>query len=121
MWHTKAIFVIFSDTDNCSPNPCQNGGVCTDLVDDYVCKCQDRFVGKDCETSKQLIHYVCKYMQKTIGSFPGIFVPFLENGIKKQSLLLTVLMMVNILSFVAHHKIWGPELFLLFCLLLFFS
>jgi len=28
-----------TNINDCSPNPCQNGGVCTDLVNDYLCTC----------------------------------------------------------------------------------
>ena len=46
-------FVIhISDINDCSPNQCQNDGVCTDLVDDYSCKCPAGFTGKNCEISK---------------------------------------------------------------------
>jgi len=36
--------------DDCSPNPCKNGGVCTDGIDDFSCKCSSDFTGKDCGT-----------------------------------------------------------------------
>ncbi|KAI8501455.1 hypothetical protein Bbelb_207260 [Branchiostoma belcheri] len=35
--------------DDCSPNPCQNGGLCQDLVGDYVCHCLPSYHGKTCE------------------------------------------------------------------------
>ena len=37
-----------SDVDECSATPCKNDGVCTNLVNDYSCKCTARFEGKDC-------------------------------------------------------------------------
>merc|ERR1711959_862668 len=30
-------------------SPCQNGGVCTDLINDYSCECPKGWAGKDCE------------------------------------------------------------------------
>ncbi|XP_078676183.1 uncharacterized protein LOC144913379 isoform X4 [Branchiostoma floridae x Branchiostoma belcheri] len=35
--------------DDCSPNPCQNGGLCQDLVGDFVCHCLPSYHGKTCE------------------------------------------------------------------------
>merc|ERR1719411_490711 len=35
--------------DHCAANPCQNGGKCVDLEDDYTCECQPGWVGKKCE------------------------------------------------------------------------
>ncbi|KAI8501457.1 hypothetical protein Bbelb_207280 [Branchiostoma belcheri] len=35
--------------DECSPNPCQNGGVCQDLVADFSCSCPPLYEGKTCE------------------------------------------------------------------------
>ena len=43
---------FFSDIDDCHPNPCQNGGHCTDGVNSYTCTCAAGFDGTNCETSK---------------------------------------------------------------------
>ena len=43
----------FVDIDECSPNPCQNGGVCTDMVNGYSCTCAAGYTGNDCETGEQ--------------------------------------------------------------------
>ena len=34
--------------DKCSPNPCQNGGRCTDLINDYNCTCDPVYFGHNC-------------------------------------------------------------------------
>jgi len=36
------------DIDNCTPPPCLNGGVCSDLVNDYFCACVAGYEGKQC-------------------------------------------------------------------------
>lgn len=35
--------------DDCSSNPCNNGGSCSDLQDDISCQCQPGYSGKFCE------------------------------------------------------------------------
>ena len=44
--------LLFSDTDDCYPNPCLNNGTCIDGVNDYNCTCVPGFVGKNCSNSK---------------------------------------------------------------------
>jgi len=36
----------------CKPNPCQNGGICHDLVGKYDCECDIRFTGPHCQVDK---------------------------------------------------------------------
>ena len=35
----------------CEPNPCQNSGICRELIEDedYKCECLHGYRGKDCE------------------------------------------------------------------------
>eukprot|EP01051_Picozoa_sp_SAG22_P007766 SAG22_NODE_558_length_9115_cov_15.267524_4_plen_1578_part_01 len=40
----------FTDDDDCSPNPCQNGGACTDGLGSYTCSCTAGHNGDNCET-----------------------------------------------------------------------
>lgn len=35
--------------DDCSPNPCQNGGICSDALHNHTCSCHPGFSGMDCE------------------------------------------------------------------------
>jgi len=35
---------------SCSPNPCQNGGTCTDGASTYTCTCQSGYTGTNCQT-----------------------------------------------------------------------
>ena len=38
------------DGNECSPNPCLNGGLCFDELSSYQCRCTSDYVGTDCET-----------------------------------------------------------------------
>ena len=44
--------ILVLDVNECSPNPCQNGGVCTDQVNGHKCTCVPGYTGTNCETSK---------------------------------------------------------------------
>ena len=44
------VFVLI-DIDECATDPCQNGGTCIGLVNDYTCNCVTGYEGKDCQTS----------------------------------------------------------------------
>ncbi|NP_001158418.1 delta protein precursor [Saccoglossus kowalevskii] len=37
------------EIDDCIDNPCQNGGVCNDLINNYACQCPPAFTGVHCE------------------------------------------------------------------------
>ena len=45
--------VFITDINECSSNPCLNGGSCTDQVNGYICKCRPRYAGAQCQTSKK--------------------------------------------------------------------
>ena len=46
-----------TDIDDCASNPCQNGGTCTDGVNEHSCQCVTGYTGTDCETSEWLFNY----------------------------------------------------------------
>ncbi|CAM4727131.1 unnamed protein product [Leuciscus chuanchicus] len=50
------LFELQSLTGKCSPNPCQNGGVCEEKKDKFKCKCPKQFVGRKCQRGAR----VCK-------------------------------------------------------------
>ena len=41
--------VITSDIDECASNPCDNGGTCDDLLNNYQCQCVIGYTGEQCE------------------------------------------------------------------------
>lgn len=40
------------DIDDCETNPCQNGGICVDQVNAFVCICISGWTGTICDSSK---------------------------------------------------------------------
>lgn len=45
----KAMHYIFLERSYCHPNPCLNGGSCSQSDDSYICLCQLEYKGKNCE------------------------------------------------------------------------
>ena len=43
---------MFTDINDCEPNPCENGGTCQDEKNDFTCICPAGWEGKKCEISK---------------------------------------------------------------------
>lgn len=48
----KYIFLLYiiTEIDECASNPCQNGGTCTDMLNDYSCSCSPGYSDKNCQT-----------------------------------------------------------------------
>jgi Notch-like protein len=43
--------ILFSDINECSSDPCNNGGTCKDLVNKYECTCVAGYDGMNCHNS----------------------------------------------------------------------
>ena len=48
-----------SDIDDCARQPCQNGGNCTDDVNDFYCDCVPGYTGKNCSIGEENHIYYC--------------------------------------------------------------
>ncbi|XP_055986299.1 coagulation factor IX isoform X1 [Sorex fumeus] len=51
---TTEFWKQYVDGDQCESSPCQNGGLCKDDVNSYVCWCLEGFEGRNCE-----LHETC--------------------------------------------------------------
>jgi Notch-like protein len=43
----------YTDIDECSSNPCENGGTCNDLVNGYDCTCVPGYNGINCDNGER--------------------------------------------------------------------
>lgn len=48
------ISILFYLTDNCASNPCLLNSTCTNLVNDFSCKCTPGYSGKTCSQRSDL-------------------------------------------------------------------
>lgn len=57
--HCIGIIVDFyADINECSSNPCLNGGACVDQVNGYICSCQAGYTGADCKSGEYNIQQI---------------------------------------------------------------
>ncbi|XP_048351408.1 coagulation factor X [Sphaerodactylus townsendi] len=54
---TEEFWNIYSDGNQCEPNPCHYGGTCKDGIGKYTCMCLDGYHGSKCES---VIQKYCK-------------------------------------------------------------
>ena len=54
------------DIDECATGPCQNGGSCTDQINDYTCACVDGYDGLNCENGNIAISFRICYRYQNI-------------------------------------------------------
>ncbi|KAI1899677.1 hypothetical protein AGOR_G00064240 [Albula goreensis] len=53
---TDTFWASYYDGDQCKPNPCLNGGSCTDTVGGYSCDCREFYEGVNCEKDVSQCH-----------------------------------------------------------------
>ena len=60
------LYVGVADINECLPNPCRNGGSCTDLISGFSCTCVAGYIGADCSDGGKT-H--CSYGDSYIGDY----------------------------------------------------
>ena len=58
--------VFLVDINECESNPCQNGGICTDVVNGYTCKCSPGYTDAICQTGVSDVNTVVTFCVKNI-------------------------------------------------------
>ena len=53
-------YSLLEDVDECSSNPCQNGGTCTDEIANFTCTCPLGYTGRHCEQKIWCIPNPCQ-------------------------------------------------------------
>ncbi|KAM9392895.1 protein Z, vitamin K-dependent plasma glycoprotein a isoform 1-T2 [Pholidichthys leucotaenia] len=53
-YRTDIFWSVYVDGDQCAPNPCKNGAMCSDSVGGYDCVCKSGFAGVHCENDTTL-------------------------------------------------------------------
>ena len=48
--YSGVLIFFITDINECSNNPCLNGGSCTDQVNGYACSCQPGYTGARCQS-----------------------------------------------------------------------
>ena len=46
------------DPDYCADDPCENGGVCYNITEDYLCVCPSTFSGKNCTDGMFYFYFI---------------------------------------------------------------
>ena len=54
------IYTLLAAINDCEPNPCVNGGNCTDLHQDFKCICSDGWGGYNCSEGRCSLSFVNK-------------------------------------------------------------
>ena len=70
-------FYIHADINECSSNPCVNGGTCVDQVNAYVCNCTPGYAGVNCQTGK---YFIIFQMYAQLAGLVQLSFQFLSDG-----------------------------------------
>ena len=57
IWEYYFIYPLYTDINECAPDPCQNSGTCKDLVNGYECTCVPGYDGTNCDNGRN-VNYI---------------------------------------------------------------
>ena len=57
IWESYFIYPLYTDINECAPDPCQNSGTCKDLVNGYECTCVPGYDGTNCDNGRN-VNYI---------------------------------------------------------------
>jgi len=62
--------LLFSepDIDDCQSSPCENGGICSDKLNDFTCSCIQGYTGKNCAEGKWDNFAICVHDDGLFGA-----------------------------------------------------
>lgn len=66
----------------CHPNPCLNGGICSEDDTGYKCSCSKGFYGTNCDCKFILTYKTNKGLYKSVKSFSTVYFGFRISDIK---------------------------------------
>jgi hypothetical protein len=55
----KLCDIVVSDINECASNPCENGGTCNNLANQFSCTCAARYTGVTCKICKWIELHKC--------------------------------------------------------------
>ena len=83
-----------NNIDDCSPNPCLNGGSCTDGVNSFTCSCAAGYEGDTCGTGRRVqsiakpISKIEHALKNVILRWPSIYTIFQKYVDEYRSVLI---------------------------------
>jgi hypothetical protein len=104
-----SIIYCFADIDECSSNPCLNGGTCTDQVNGYSCTCVAGYTGNRCENS-ELLAFMSSFMILSLLKYYRIKVSWGKNKLAIVTFIYTSIVSLHSFPMNWNYKIMAAML-----------
>lgn len=103
------------NVNECSSNPCQNGGTCIDGINGYTCTCTSQWTGPQCQTPQQgvFVTQVSKYVMVYVFSYGYIMIFYVHQSVeefwKVQLALLVTLQILELVIMITRSAVHGSS------------